>query len=122
MPVRRVVANEAVAGDRGRAAIERGDAAVRLPIDEARHLLRVLRLRVGAKVRVFNGRGLESVGRVATIERDVVDVALEAGVGVGAPTPRQPAARNWAHRDSVSTVGVARRHGELAESSTRADA
>jgi NDP-sugar pyrophosphorylase family protein len=29
---------------------------VMLPIDEARHLIRVLRLRVGAPVRVFNGR------------------------------------------------------------------
>jgi 16S rRNA (uracil1498-N3)-methyltransferase len=60
---------------------------VQLPLEEARHLLRVLRLRVGDEVRVFDGRGLERRGRVADIERDAVLVALEESV-VAAPESR----------------------------------
>lgn len=57
--------------------LERGAATVRLPSDEARHLLRVLRLRQGDPVRVFNGRGLECAGRVEVIDRENVSVAIE---------------------------------------------
>jgi 16S rRNA (uracil1498-N3)-methyltransferase len=59
---------------------ESGDAMVKLPIDEGRHLIRVMRLHVGARVRVFNGRGVECEGRVAVVERDEVSIALEASV------------------------------------------
>lgn len=67
-----------------------GAATVRLPADEARHLARVLRLRVGDPVRVFNGRGLQCGGRVAAIGRDEVSIdvggqvqaAREARTGV----------------------------------------
>jgi 16S rRNA (uracil1498-N3)-methyltransferase len=61
-------------------ALGAGDANVKLPVDEGRHLIRVLRLRVGAAVRVFNGRGVECEGHVAAIERDEVTVAIGAGV------------------------------------------
>ena len=49
---------------------------VHLPVDEARHLVRVMRVRTGDAVRVFNGRGLERAGRVADIRRDDVSIAL----------------------------------------------
>ena len=58
-------------------ALQAGDSAVTLPIDEGRHLTRVLRLRIGAPVRVFNGRGLECDGRVVAIGRDEVAIAID---------------------------------------------
>lgn len=48
---------------------------VELPADEAEHLSRVLRLRVGAEVRLFDGRGHEFDGRVEVVERSRVVVA-----------------------------------------------
>jgi 16S rRNA (uracil1498-N3)-methyltransferase len=44
--------------------------------DEAHHLTRVLRLGIGADVRVFDGRGREFVARVASIGRAAVTVNL----------------------------------------------
>jgi 16S rRNA (uracil1498-N3)-methyltransferase len=61
-------------------ALAAGEATVTLAIDEGRHLTRVLRLRVGAGVRVFNGRGLECEGRVAAIDGDEVRVAIDAEI------------------------------------------
>lgn len=46
-----------------------GDARVDLPADESAHALRVLRLKQGAEVRLFNGRGREWCGRVEEITR-----------------------------------------------------
>ena len=51
---------------------------VPLPEEEAEHLTRVLRLRSGDQVRVFNGRGGEFVGRVEHAGRRGVTVAIEA--------------------------------------------
>ena len=59
---------------------------VTLPGDEAEHLTRVLRLRAGDRVRVFNGRGLEFSGVVEQASRDAVTVRLEAP-SVPAPEP-----------------------------------
>jgi 16S rRNA (uracil1498-N3)-methyltransferase len=59
---------------------------VQLPADEAGHLSRVLRLRVGADVRLFDGRGHEYLGQVALIEGARVDVTLGAAV-TAAPEP-----------------------------------
>jgi 16S rRNA (uracil1498-N3)-methyltransferase len=59
---------------------------VELPPDEAGHLSRVLRLRVGADVRVFDGRGHEYLGQVALIEGPRVLVALGHAVAA-APEP-----------------------------------
>jgi 16S rRNA (uracil1498-N3)-methyltransferase len=53
---------------------------VDLPPEEAAHLSRVLRLRVGAEVRVFDGLGHEYLGQVALIEGSRVVVALGAAV------------------------------------------
>jgi 16S rRNA (uracil1498-N3)-methyltransferase len=53
-------------------ALDPGDATVTLPRDEAEHLTRVLRLGIGDSVTVFDGRGHEFMGRVASaIRRDV---------------------------------------------------
>lgn len=50
---------------------------VDLPRDEAQHLFRVLRLKVGVAVRVFNGRGAEFDAVVATASKDGVRVRVE---------------------------------------------
>jgi len=56
--------------------------------DEARHLARVLRAKVGDAVRVFDGSGVEWTARVVTIGRD--EVTLDVGV----PLPARPAPRH----------------------------
>lgn len=49
---------------------------VSLPPEEGHHLARVLRLREGDDVRVFDGRGTEFAACVASIVRDTVTVKL----------------------------------------------
>ena len=51
-----------------------------LPPEEAHHLTRVLRLRVGDPVAVFDGRGTEFTASVAAISRAAVTVRLAAPV------------------------------------------
>ncbi|MBU22714.1 MAG: 16S rRNA (uracil(1498)-N(3))-methyltransferase [Acidobacteria bacterium] len=51
-------------------------ASVELPPDESRHLRQVVRLGVGDEVRVFDGCGLEFLGRVDQLGREAVTVAL----------------------------------------------
>lgn len=61
-----------------------------LPLEEARHLIRVLRLKAGAAVRVFNGRGGEFDAVVDAVTKDGArlrvgtgrEAALEARVAV----------------------------------------
>jgi len=61
-----------------------GDVRVDLPADESAHARRVLRLKQGAAVRLFNGRGLECAGVVDTIEREIV------GIRIGEPIEITP--------------------------------
>ena len=58
-----------------------------LPVDEARHLTRVLRLGAGGEVLVFDGRGNQYRARVLDARRDVVRVEL-AGSSQPAPESR----------------------------------
>ena len=60
------------------------DGRATLTGDEARHLARVLRAKVGDEIRVFDGGGREWPARVATIDRDAVALT------VGEPLPPQP--------------------------------
>lgn len=50
--------------------------AATLPPDEAQHLTRVLRMREGDEVLVFDGRGHEFLARVATATRQAVTITL----------------------------------------------
>ena len=61
----------------------RSDAT--LPAEEAHHLSRVMRLGIGDTVAVFDGRGLEFLGRVASIGRETAVVTLLD------PVPPRPA-------------------------------
>jgi 16S rRNA (uracil1498-N3)-methyltransferase len=64
---------------------ERPGDRVTLPDDEAQHLTRVLRLKAGAAVRIFNGRGREFDA--------VVEKAGKSSVGVLVGETRAPIAR-----------------------------
>jgi len=57
---------------------------IELPADEAEHLTRVLRLGVGATVRVFDGRGLECRARVVHAARRDVRLDVECRVDAAA--------------------------------------
>jgi 16S rRNA (uracil1498-N3)-methyltransferase len=71
-------------------SLDPGDETVALPREEAEHLIRVLRLGTGDSVAVFDGRGHEFVGRVASaLRRDVrvqivsrVEPAAESSVAI----------------------------------------
>jgi 16S rRNA (uracil1498-N3)-methyltransferase len=60
---------------------------VALPADEAEHLVRVLRLKSGAAVRVFDGRGLEYQGVLESVTKSTALVRLRDRVEP-APEPR----------------------------------
>ncbi len=60
---------------------------IELPPEEAEHLARVLRLKAGAPVRVFNGRGSEFEAVVDTIARGRVRVRIGAARDA-VPEPR----------------------------------
>ena len=62
------------------------DRAVELPADEAHHLARVMRLKAGDPIAVFDGRGHEAVARVEAIAgRRVTVRAVEARAPAGEP-------------------------------------
>jgi 16S rRNA (uracil1498-N3)-methyltransferase len=56
------------------------DRTVELPEDEAEHLRRVLRVKAGAAVRLFDGRGREVAARVALVGRAGVTAEIGAPV------------------------------------------
>jgi 16S rRNA (uracil1498-N3)-methyltransferase len=60
------------------------DESVELPKEEGQHVTRVLRLKPGAAVRVFNGRGAEFEALVETVTKGRVSVRTQ--------TRREPAA------------------------------
>jgi 16S rRNA (uracil1498-N3)-methyltransferase len=55
---------------------ERIHDVIELPPEEGEHLVRVLRLKSGARVRVFNGRGLEFDGVVEVADKRAVKIRL----------------------------------------------
>jgi 16S rRNA (uracil1498-N3)-methyltransferase len=63
------------------------DAVVDLPEDEAQHLARVLRLRAGAEIAIFDGRGREALARVVSV------TSRRVGVEAIGPRTAAPEAR-----------------------------
>jgi 16S rRNA (uracil1498-N3)-methyltransferase len=66
-----------------------GDRLVDLPPEEAAHLSRVLRLRIGSEVRVFDGRGHEYLGLVQLVQGSRVAIEVREAVAP-APEPSVP--------------------------------
>lgn len=58
-----------------------------LPDDEARHLVRVLRLTTGDSLAVFNGNGLEFAATVAAVTKSRVTVRLESRAAAKSELP-----------------------------------
>jgi 16S rRNA (uracil1498-N3)-methyltransferase len=54
----------------------RAGARARLSADEAHHLARVLRLKIGDQVTVFDGRGHEADARIERVEGQTVELAV----------------------------------------------
>jgi 16S rRNA (uracil1498-N3)-methyltransferase len=64
-----------------------GPTHVRLSAEESAHLTRVLRLRPGARVLVFDGRGAQYLGELETATKQAVTIAL-LEPSPAAPEPR----------------------------------
>ncbi len=65
----------------------RTGTATTLDGDAANHILRVLRLRVGDELVVFDGSGRDYAAQVTTLRKDAVTVAVGAGHDVAAESP-----------------------------------
>jgi 16S rRNA (uracil1498-N3)-methyltransferase len=62
------------------------DRTIELPIDEAHHLARVMRLKAGDEIAVFDGRGTEAMARVEAISgRRVTVRAMEKRTAAAEP-------------------------------------
>ncbi|HNR33374.1 MAG TPA: RsmE family RNA methyltransferase [Candidatus Hydrogenedentes bacterium] len=78
-----------------------GAGEVALPPEEARHALKVLRLRVGDRVALLDGQGRELVGAVARMDRRDVVVAVEEERRAPRPAPAVTLAQAWLHQDKA---------------------
>jgi 16S rRNA (uracil1498-N3)-methyltransferase len=84
---------------------------VRLPAEEAAHALRVLRLRVGDRLRLVDGEGREAAAEVARVGRGVLEARLGEArrcprelarhIALGLPVLRAPTRLDWAIEKAV---------------------
>lgn len=74
---------------------------VALSADEAHHALRVLRVRPGDVVELFDGQGHTWAGTIAGISRNDVSVAISAESFTPREEPGLGLAQAWLHRDKV---------------------
>ena len=63
------------------------EASIDLPEDAARHACRVLRLRAGDELTLFDGRGGEYAARIAAVDRQRVRVDVDAWRDVECEAP-----------------------------------
>jgi 16S rRNA (uracil1498-N3)-methyltransferase len=83
-----------------------------LPQDEAHHALRVVRLREGDAVALFDGTGRELHGAVSTCTKREVHVSIERAECHPFPAPTLTLAVAWLHKDKAIDE-VVRRGTEL---------
>ena len=82
-----------------------GSLEVDLPPEEAEHLSRVLRLKAGDPVRVFDGRGREFRGKVDRVGRTAATVILEGEVTpAGEPSVRLTLAQTVPKGDAMDRI------------------
>ncbi len=86
-----------------------GDRPVCLSPEEAHHAARVVRVREGDTVALFDGGGREILGTVVTCSKQEVVVSPQSERQETAPTPALTLALAWLHRDKP--VEFAIRHG-----------
>jgi len=75
---------------------------VTLSRDESHHAVRVLRVRQGDAVALFNGAGTEWRGTIRNLSRNDVAVAVESERFEARPEPGVTLAQAWLHRDKVA--------------------
>ncbi|MBW7866394.1 MAG: 16S rRNA (uracil(1498)-N(3))-methyltransferase [Candidatus Hydrogenedentes bacterium] len=100
---------------------------VPLPSGEAHHALRVLRIKAGETVGLFDGRGTEAWGAFTPVDRRAALVRVEGVRRHEAPSVRVLLAPAWPHRDKAveeiirrgTELGVAGFHFWRAERSQR---
>lgn len=80
-----------------------------LPPEEAHHVRRVLRVRPGEQVALFDGRGREILGEIALPGKHDAEVCRESERQIPPPSPRLTLAQAWLHRREAITEIV--RHG-----------
>jgi 16S rRNA (uracil1498-N3)-methyltransferase len=94
----------------------RAGVLIALPPGEAHHVVRVLRLRPGEEISLFDGEGTEAVGRIAAIRGGAVDVnILEArsrprpapAIALWAPWLKEAPRVDWLV-EKAGELGVAR--------------
>jgi 16S rRNA (uracil1498-N3)-methyltransferase len=86
-----------------------------LPPEEAHHALRVLRLRAGEKVSVFDGQGGEIEGSLNPLGKREAEVLIEKRIHHTAPAVKVTIAVAWLHRDKA-LEDIVRRAVEMAVS------
>ena len=78
-----------------------GTGEIALPAEEAHHALRVVRLREGDAVVLFDGQGRELHGRVAACTKRDVYISVERAERHPLPTPALTLAVAWLHKDKA---------------------
>lgn len=73
----------------------------RLTGDDAHHAAKVLRVRAGEPVALFDGAGQEWEGAVLDVERNAVSVSITALIQQPPPAPALTLALAWLHRDKA---------------------
>lgn len=99
-----------------------------LSADESHHAIKVVRLRVGDEVALFDGQGHDIRGRVARMDRREVAVQIEEVHDQPRPAPSLTLAQAWLHQEKSiefiirhgTEIGVARFVFFRAERSERA--
>lgn len=75
--------------------------AVLLDREESHHAMRVLRVRTGDDVELFNGRGYAWLGTIAGLSRNEVSVDIVQERFVPRPAPEVTLAQAWLHREKL---------------------
>jgi len=91
---------------------EEGKASFLLPPEEAHHALRVVRLRDGDTVSVFDGRGGEVEGRLRPCGKKEAEIEIVRRMQHPEPAVKMTVAVAWLHRDKAHE-DIVRRAVEL---------
>lgn len=78
-----------------------GGGEIALPPEEAHHAIKVVRLREGDRVILFDGRGREWTGAVARLDRREVVISVVEERRAPRPAPALTLAQAWLHQEKA---------------------
>ena len=78
-----------------------GLSSIVLSREESHHAMRVVRTRVGDGVALFDGRGREWMGEVASLSRNEVSINVHSTRYEDRPAPSVTLVQAWLHRDKL---------------------